>query len=128
MRANFVVDVLAALVEHIATRGESPSVRDLCAAVGWPGEKEVWWALQTLEDIGVINWPIDSDRKRRADKGIELVIELRQPVRVPIVGYLNAPADFVPGSQWVEIHHDGRIIVVEGEEKWEGSLIKVTSE
>lgn len=120
MNPKFVLDVLAALVDHFATRGESPSVRDLCTTVGWPGEKEVWWALQVLEEIGAIRWPIDNNTGRRTDKGIELLIELKQPVRVPIVGYLNAPADFIPGTQWIEFHQDGRITVVEGDRQWEG--------
>lgn len=127
VKAQFVVDVFAAVVEHIVARGESPTVREVCAAIGWNGEKEVWWALQILERLGLIYWPVDEHRGHRAHRGIRLQIELNKPTIIPIVGYLGKPADFVPGTRWVEIHTDGKIIVVEGEEKWEGTLTGHTS-
>jgi hypothetical protein len=125
MNAQLVLDVFAELVDYIVTHGESPSVRDLCIATGWSGEKEIWWSLQILEDVGAIKWDIDPSTGKRADRGIELLVRLKQPVKVPIVGYLNIPSDFVPGSRWIEFYEDGRIIVNEGERTWEAILIKV---
>ncbi len=125
MNAHFVLNVFAALVDYMATQGKAPTVRELCAAIGWNGEKEVWWALQVLEDIGQIRWPIGTDGKRVA-RGIELLIGLNQPIVVPIVGYINAPADFIPGTQWIEFHTDGRIVVVEEEERWAGTIVSVS--
>ena len=125
MNAHFVLNVFAALVDYMATQDRAPTVRELCAAVGWNGEKEVWWALQILEGVGAIRWPVGADGKRVA-RGIELLVELHKPVIVPIVGCINAPADFIPGTQWVEFHADGRIIVVEEKEQWAGTIVSVS--
>jgi len=117
MKKEFVLSVFAALVHHIAVHDEAPTVRQLMVATGWSGEKEIWWALQTLENIGIIHWPKDGLGKRIAH-GIELQVPTKAPMRVPIVGYLNAPADFVPGERWVEFHDDGRVTVNGSKENW----------
>ena len=114
--------MFAALVEYIAINDQAPAVRDLCVAVGWLGEKEVWWALQRLESVGVIRWPMDETGKRMP-RGIELNVPLRKPVVVPVVGYLNEPADFVPGERWVEFHDNGRIIVRGKDDSWDGEIV-----
>jgi len=122
MKAEFVLAVFTALVEHVVEHDESPTVRELCMAIGYNGEKEIWWALQLLESIGLIKWSIDSTRGRKAARGIELLVKLKQPMTIPIVGYTNAPADFVPGERWVEFHANGRIVVNNGGEKWDGVI------
>lgn len=127
MNKKLVLEVFAALVHHIAVYGEAPTVRELMVATGWSGEKEIWWSLQTLESINMVRWPKDETGKRLA-RGIELRVGLRRPVKVPIVGYINTPADFVPGEHWVEFHEDGRIIVDKGDERWEGTAIYPTSD
>jgi SOS-response transcriptional repressor LexA len=109
---DFVLGVLVALVEYMTVNDRAPTVRDLCSAVRWNGEKEVLHALRVLESIGAIRWPIDPDRGIHKTGGIELLVELKRPAVVPIVGYLNAAADFVPGSRWVEFHESGRVIIV----------------
>ena len=119
MNKHLVVQVYAALVEHIVAHGKSPTVRELCIAANRTGEKEVWYALQVLEHIGAIRWPVNK-LGIHTRRGIELLVPLKEPAIVPIVGYLNAPADFVPGSRWIEFHEDGRVIVNKGEEQWKG--------
>jgi len=105
--------VLAAVADHFYEEGAAPSIREICMRIGYPSTKEVWWALQRLEAVGVIRWPKD-DNGRRIPRGLELNIPLVTPVEVPILGPVEGPParGYVPGSAYVEIHKDGSAYVV----------------
>lgn len=102
------IDIINAIARWQLTHDHGPTVRDIKQMLGYFGTGRLHDRLLALERVGVIRWPMDDDRGRRVDRGIELAIPLEKPVRIPIVGYLGKPADFVPGERYIEIW-DGKV-------------------
>lgn len=101
------LEVLRAIIDYCYENNtdDCPSVREICMAIGLFSSKEVWWEMLKLEQLGIIEWPTDEARGRRAERGARLLLKLDRPCRVPII------SDDVPGARAVEIFEDGRIMV-----------------
>lgn len=107
------VKVLHAIAAHVAKHGESPTVREVCVAVGMATEKRIWESINALIDIGVLEWDRGESGKAK-QRGIKLLVDLNEPTKVPVIG-----KGFVPGSKWVEFHDDGSIFYVTPDERTE---------
>lgn len=104
------IEVLNGLARFIKENGRAPTVRELKQELGYFATGQLYQYLIDLEAAGVIRWPKDRFGKRKA-RGIELLVPLKGPHQIPIVGTIGNPPDFVPGEKWVEVHDDGRITV-----------------
>lgn len=113
------VKVLRAIAEHITKHGESPTIREICVAVGMATEKRIWESVNTLILIGVLGWDRGPSGKGE-HRGIKLLVGLNEPTKVPVIGQ-----GFIPGSRWVEFHDDGSIFYVTPDGRTECRAVQV---
>lgn len=75
-------EVFAFLSEFAAKNGYSPTVREICAAVGLKSTASVYRHLESLRDEGLIS--MDESKKRA------ISLPSARPGRVPVVGMVTA--------------------------------------
>ena len=75
-------EVFAFLSEFTASRGYSPTVREICAAVGLKSTASVYHHLESLRDDGLIS--MDESKKRA------ISLPAARSGRVPVVGMVTA--------------------------------------
>lgn len=75
-------EVFAFLSEFTASRGYSPTVREICAAVGLKSTASVYRHLESLRDDGLIS--MDESKKRA------ISLPAARSGRVPVVGMVTA--------------------------------------
>lgn len=124
--ADRTVRVLGAIASHIKNHGQSPTVREICVAIGYPDEHRVWDSINTLIEIGLVSWSADEfsagEFEKRRPRGLKLLIGLKEPVRVPVIA-----EGVVPGSRWLEFTgtEDGSLYYVTESGRTECQIVRM---
>ena len=120
LRTIKVLDAISAY----AAEGKSPTIREMCVAIGAPSERAVWCAVNTLINLGVVEWLTD-EHGRRVPRGVRLVARLNEPAKIPIIP--TGDQGFMPGERWVEFDDDG-IYYVDGDRRVRCGLVQIPQE
>lgn len=76
------------ITEKVKKEGFAPSVRDICAALGWKSTSTVHAYLARLEEKGLIRKESNKSRALKVEKDEEVASQIRG--KVPLVGQIAA--------------------------------------
>lgn len=76
------------ITEKVKKEGFAPSVRDICAALGWKSTSTVHAYLARLEEKGLIRKESNKSRALKVEKDADSLSQLRG--KVPLVGQIAA--------------------------------------